>query len=184
MERTATGPGLVLGVVLVLIGVIYLLIEYIPPRFLQIDLAHYGWPLFVIVPGLVLIGVGMTTEGLSGLCIPGGIVTMAGLVLLFQNALDLFATWSYAWALVAPGGVGVGMWLQGVVTDAPGVRSAGARVLGIGVIVFLLGAVLFEGIIHVSGRDFGFVGRILLPAMLIAIGIFLLIRRSRSGRAR
>src|SRR5438105_12328491 len=98
MERTAGGPPLVLGIVLVLIGLTYLALEFIPRRFLLIDIAHYGWPLFVIVPGLVLIGVGMTVSGLSGLCIPGAIVTMVGVVLLLQNLFDLFATWTYAWA--------------------------------------------------------------------------------------
>src|SRR5258708_3817652 len=141
MERTSTGPALVLGIVLVMIGVVYLALEFIPRRFLQIDIAHYGWPIFVIVPGMVLVGVGMTVQGLGALCIPGAIVTTAGLVLGVQNIFDLFATWSYAWALVAPGGVGLGMWLQGVATGSSGLRAAGWRTMGAGVIVFLLGAV-------------------------------------------
>jgi len=41
--------------------------------------------------------------------IPGSIITIAGLVLAVQNTFDLFATWAYAWALVAPGGVGLGI---------------------------------------------------------------------------
>ncbi len=178
MERTTGAPALVLGVILVLIGVTYLALEFLPKRFLEIDIAHYGWPLFVMVPGLVLIGVGMTMTGLSSLCVPGAIVMMAGLVMLIQNTFDLFATWSYAWALVAPTGVGIGMWLQGIVTGSAGLRAAGRRTIGAGLILFLLGAVFFEGVVHVSGRDFGFIGRILLPVLLIGIGIFLLVRRT------
>jgi hypothetical protein len=184
MERTAGGPALVLGVILVLIGIAYLALEFIPRRFLEIDIAHYGWPLFVIVPGLVLIGVGMTMGGLAGLCIPGAIVTMTGIVLLVQNAFDIFATWSYAWALVAPGGVGLGMWLQGVVSGSPSLRAAGSRTMGGGLILFMLGAVFFEGVIHVSGRDFGFIGRVLLPLLLIVAGIVLLVRRTMPTGAR
>jgi hypothetical protein len=180
MERTTGGPPLVLGITLVLVGLIYLALEYVPRRFLQIDIAHYGWPLFVIVPGLVLVGVGMTVQGLSGLCIPGAIVTAVGLVLLLQNIFDLFATWTYAWALVAPGGIGLGMWLQGVVSGSSGLRAAGWRTMGAGVIIFLLGAVLFEGVIHVSGQDFGFIGKVLLPVLLIVLGIWLLVRRTTS----
>jgi hypothetical protein len=131
---------------------------------------------------MVLIGVGMTVQGLGALCIPGAIVTTAGLVLGVQNIFDLFATWSYAWALVAPGGVGLGMWLQGVATGSSGLRAAGWRTMGAGVIVFLLGAVFFEGIIHVSGRNFGFFGRVLLPLLLIGLGIWLLVRRNMPRR--
>jgi hypothetical protein len=184
MERTSGGSALVLGIVLVMIGVIYLTLEYIPRRFLQIDIAHYGWPVFVMIPGLVLTGVGMTVRSVGGLCVPGAVVTMAGLVLLFQNAFDLFATWTYAWAVVVPGGVGLGEWLQGVGSGSAGLRAAGRRTMGLGLIVFLLGAVFFEGILHVSGRNFGFIGQILLPLLLIAIGIFLLVRRRRPAPTR
>jgi uncharacterized membrane protein YhhN len=52
--------------------------------------------------------------------------------------------------------------------------------MGAGVIIFLLGAVLFEGVIHVSGQDFGFIGKVLLPVLLIVLGIWLLVRRTTS----
>jgi hypothetical protein len=45
----------------------------------------------------------------------GGVVTMAGLVLLVQNATDRFETWAYAWTLVLLVGSGVGRWLLGAV---------------------------------------------------------------------
>jgi hypothetical protein len=178
MERSAGGQAIVLGVILILTGVAYLAFEFIPRRFLEIDIAHYGWPVFVIVPGLVLIGLAGAAPEVSGLCIPGAIVAMVGMVLMFQNIFDLFATWSYAWALVAPGGVGLGMWLQGLVNESPGLRATGARTLGSGFIIFLLAAVFFEGIVHVSGRDFGFFGRVLFPVLIIVVGIVVMVRRT------
>lgn len=178
MERSAGGQAVVLGVVLILTGVGYLVFEIIPRWFFEIDIAHYGWPVFVIVPGLVLIGVGGTTREVSGLCLPGAVVTVAGFVLMVQNIFDLFATWSYAWALVVPGGVGLGMWLQGLVIDSPVMRAEGARTLGSGFILFLLMAVFFEGIVHVSGRDFGFFGRVLFPLLIIVVGVVVMVRRS------
>jgi hypothetical protein len=177
MERANGGQAVVLGTALVLTGVGYILYEVFTRWFLTIDIAHYGWPVFVIVPGLVLIGVGGTTEDVSALCIPGAVVTMAGLVLLLQNVFDLFSTWSYAWTLVVPGGVGIGMWLQGLAIDSPGLRAAGARTLGTGFILFLLTAVFFEGVAHVSGRDFGFFGRVLFPILIIVVGIVVMVRR-------
>ena len=53
-----------------------------------------AWPLFVIVPGLVLLVVGLAApvrEG-SGLAVAGAITTTTGLVLAFQNATDSWAT--------------------------------------------------------------------------------------------
>ena len=44
----------------------------------------------------------------------GGIVTMIGVVLAVQEAYGLYQTWAYAWALVAPGGVGVGLTVYGL----------------------------------------------------------------------
>jgi len=46
----------------------------------------------------------------------GGILTMVGVVLAVQEAYDLYQTWAYAWALVAPGGVGLGLTIYGLFT--------------------------------------------------------------------
>jgi hypothetical protein len=181
MERRATG-SLVLGLLLELVGIAYLVGQYVPRPFIQVDVGHYGWPLFVMVPGLVLMVVGATNRGASGLCIPGAIIIVTGLVLAIQNTFDLYATWAYAWALVAPGGVGIGLWVQGLVTGNPGLRAAGIRAMGTGLAIFLVGAAFFEGVIHISGREFGPVGQLILPALLIVVGLWLLIRRGLPAR--
>ena len=178
MERRGNPGSVALGAILVLVGAAYLATQYLPRPVLEVDLGHYGWPVFVIVPGLVLLGFGLAAKGLSGLTVPGSIVTIVGLVLAVQNTFDLFATWAYAWALVAPGGVGLGLWLQGVVTRRPAQRAAGLRTMGLGLALFLVGAAFFEGVVHVSGREFGIVGQVLLPALLIAAGVWLLVRRA------
>ena len=177
MERRASG-SLILGLLLVLVGAAYLFGQYVPRPLFAVDLGHYGWPLFVIVPGLALLAVGVTNRSVSGLCIPGAIVTMTGIVLAIQNTFDLFATWAYAWALVAPGGVGLGLFIQGVTTGQPALRAAGLRTMGIGAAIFLVGAAFFEGVIHISGKEFGFVGQLVLPLLLIAVGAWLLVRRA------
>jgi len=180
MERTAGGQALVMGVVLILIGSIYLAIELVP-RLREIDVAHYGWPVFVILPGLLLIGVAGAIPDASGLCVPGGIVIMAGVVLFVQNVFDLFATATYAWALVAPGGVGLGMWLQGMVDESPGLRVSGAQTLGSGFIIFLLSALFFETV-HVSGVTFPLLLRLLLGIVIIVVGFVVALRRSIPAR--
>src|SRR5712692_2889744 len=73
----ATGPssGLALGLVLVVVGVFFLIM-----RLFEIDLSTYGWPLYVIIPGLTLLIVGFFSLG-TGALVPGGIVTVTGLIL-------------------------------------------------------------------------------------------------------
>ena len=177
MERTAGGQGIVIGVILIFIGTLYLAIEFIP-RLREINVAHYGWPLFVILPGLILIGVAGAVPEASSLCVPGGIVVMAGLVLGVQNIFNLFATATYTWALVAPGGVGLGMWLQGLVVGRQDLRMTGAQTLGAGFIVFLFSALFFESITHVSGVLFPLIVRLLWPLLFILVGIVVVTRRS------
>ena len=61
---------------------------------LEVDLGRVGWPFFVIIPGLGLLGLGLAAAGRLGevLAMVGGVVTMAGLVLGVQNATDRFDT--------------------------------------------------------------------------------------------
>src|SRR4029450_1418066 len=97
-------------------------------------LGGVGWPLLVIVPGLALLGVGLTAAGRLGevLATLGGLVTMAGLVLGVQNATDRFDTWAYAWPLVVLVGPGIGRWLVGVVRGRGDLAASGGWVIGAG----------------------------------------------------
>lgn len=143
-----------------------------------------AWPLFIIVPGLVLVGASFAVGGEAGggLAIAGSIVTTVGLILAVQEATGLYATWAYAWALVAPGSVGVGMFLFGAFTDRPDLRSAGLRLAAIGLALFIGFALFFEGVIGLSG-DGPPPLEGLLPIALIALGA-ILVGGSLFGRRR
>jgi hypothetical protein len=98
-----------LGGLLLLLGIVVLL-----GQALDLDLGRVGWPFFVIVPGLGLLGLGLAAAGRLGevLAMVGGVVTMAGLVLLVQNATDQFETWRmrgrwWCWSVLGSGG---GWW--------------------------------------------------------------------------
>jgi hypothetical protein len=54
--------------------------------------------------------------------------------------------------------------------------------MGIGAALFLVGAAFFEGVLHLSGKEFGFVGQLVLPLLLIAAGAWLLVRRALPTR--
>ena len=76
-RRRWLGGEMALGGLLLLLGIAVLL-----GQAFQLDLGRVGWPFFVIVPGLGLLGVGLTAPGRWGevLATVGGLVTMAGLV--------------------------------------------------------------------------------------------------------
>lgn len=179
-RRRLDGP-LVLGAGLVLIGALGLIVEYVPVP--GLDLARYGWPFLIILSGLLFLAFAVAVEGTSGLAIPGGLVLMAGVVLAVQNFFDAFQTWAYAWTLVVPGGVGVGIVVQGWIRHSQAEVRAGVRVAWTGVVLFVVFAIFFEGVIHLSHLDLGIFGKILVPLLLILLGIWLLIRRTLPARA-
>jgi hypothetical protein len=177
VERRVT---LSIGVVLVLIGVGFLVL-----RQAGIDLADAGWPLFVIVPGVVLFVLAIVVGGRagSGFAVAGGIVTVTGLVLAFQNATGLWATWAYAWTLVAPGGVGAGLLLYGALTRQRDLLLAGGWALLTGFGLFIAFAFFFESVIGLSrgaipGMD------TLLAAGVVILGLVILAFGLAGGRRR
>ncbi|HEV2028273.1 MAG TPA: hypothetical protein VGS16_07035 [Candidatus Dormibacteraeota bacterium] len=172
------GSSGALGVVLVVVGLFALAIVLF-----GVDLTQYGWPLFVIVPGLTLLVVGFLGGG-SGASVPGGIVTMLGLVLAYQSSTGDWASWAFAWALVAPFGVGLGLYLQALRDRDHGTLRQGRTLMFVGLLIFMIGFVFFESILGISGQDYGIFGKAALPALLIVIGIILLVRSiQRSRRA-
>jgi len=179
--RRGLGWEVVLGGLLLLSGIVVLL-----GQALRVDLAGVGWPFFVIVPGVALLGLGLATGGRLGevWATAGGVVTMAGLVLLFQNATDRFETWAYAWTLVVLVGGGGGRWLLGVVRGRRDLAAGGGRLVLAGLAAFLVFAVFFEVVIGIGGRRYGPAGRYVLPALLILAGLALLGRRLLAGRRR
>jgi hypothetical protein len=173
--------GVVVGLVLILLGGLFLV-----ERAFDVQLGRFGWPLFVIVPGVALFAASLAIdrrEG-AGLAVAGAITTVVGLVLAFQNATGLWSTWAYAWALVGPGATGLGLALYGLIRGDRGLVSSGARSLGTGLGLFAAFGLFFEGVIGLSGEPF-LVGSDVLPVVLIGIGVVLvalsLIRGRRPG---
>lgn len=171
-----SGSGIALGVVLVVVGLFYLVVQVA-----GVDLSSFGWPLFVIIPGLTLLIVGFVSLG-TGAAIPGGILTMVGLVLAYQNSTGHWTSWAYAWALVAPGGVGLGLFLQGLRERNTGLIRQGRSLMFIALLIFMVGFVLFESIFNISDISDQPVVKAALPALLILIGLLLLARSIQNSR--
>jgi hypothetical protein len=169
-----------LGGLLVVLGVVFLLVQT-----LHVDFWEVGWPFFIIVPGITVYALALVMRGRTGelLAVIGSIMTVNGLLLLYQNSTDHWATWAYAWALVFPTSIGVGQLLYGWLTESHRLIVSGTRMTLAGLAIFVLGAFFFEGIINISGGDFGGrfwnLGRFVFPAVLIAAGGLLLYRAYR-----
>lgn len=172
-----SNAGVVLGALLILAGLLYLV-----SRFAPFDVGQYGWPLFVIAPGVALIAFGVAVRSAAGLVVPGSIVTVVGLILAVQNMFGLWAAWSYAWALVFPGSVGVGVALLGAAHREQAQIERGLWMALTGLALFAIFGLFFEGVLHVSGVDFGPVAGVVFPVFLIGIGLALLIAAIFSRR--
>ena len=171
-----SGSGVALGVVLVVVGIFYLFVQLV-----GIDLSSFAWPLFVIIPGLTLLILGLVSLG-TGAAIPGGILTMVGLVLAVQSSTGYWASWAYAWPLIAPGGVGLGLFLRGLRERNRGLIRQGRSLIFISALIFMVGFVFFESILNLSGINDQPVVKAALPALFIVIGILLLARSIQNSR--
>jgi hypothetical protein len=166
--------SLLAGLGLILLGAFALLGQFVP-----IDWGHYAWPLFILVPGLVLAGAGW--RGQHGVLVAGFVVTTVGLILLVQNLTGFFASWAYAWALI-PTSVGIALWLQGRRGGREDLVSAARWMLTIWPLAFLAGFVFFELVLGIDGFRSEVVSRFALPALLIAAGSVLLARNLLRAR--
>ena len=174
-SRRGSGGTAWLGGILIVVGLIFFIGQW-----LDVDWGAATWPFYVMAPGLALLAFGLTQRNGSGLAIAGSIVTMVGLVLLYQNATDRWESWAYAWALVGPGGSGLGMLLYGTRSANRRMARDGFWQILVAIGLFLAGFVFFEGIIGISGERLPIPDWI-LPAAVIAIGVIVLIRGFTSG---
>ena len=171
------GSTSAIGIVLVVIGIFALAVVLS-----GVDFTQSGWPLFIIIPGLTLLVVGFFSVGAAA-TIPGGLLTMLGVVLAYTSSTDHWPVWAYAWALVVPGGIGLGMYLQALRDHDQDSLRTGRTLLFVALIIFLIGFVLFESILGISGRDyFGPIGKAALPVLLILVGVILLVRSIQRSR--
>ncbi|OQA43078.1 MAG: hypothetical protein BWY52_02001 [Chloroflexi bacterium ADurb.Bin325] len=172
------------GVLAVGFGLIALGLLFLASQLFGFNPWHAIWPFFIIVPGLLFF-VGMAALGKKGaaLAVPGSIITMIGLILLFQMVTGLWQTWAYMWALIFPTSVGMGIAVAGLWGDDANALRAGGTLTLMGLAVFLAFAIFFELLLNLSGLWRGLLGRIMLPVLLIGAGtailLIALLRRRR-----
>lgn len=133
------GANLVAAIALIVLGVLLLL-----GQLLHVRVERFLWPLFIIVPGVVLLVLGLSskTKAGEGLTVAGTIVTTVGGVLFYQNATNHWQSWAYAWALVGPTAAGLGQVLYGSLRSRPQLVKDGAQAIRVGLILFAVGFLL------------------------------------------
>lgn len=159
MERKSSVIG---GVILILVGVFFLLVQFFPGLLGWFDLSQQ-WPLIIVlIGGLFLLGALLGTPPLA---MPAFIVGGTGLILYYQNLSGNWASWSYIWTLY-PGLAGLGVILMNALSGkmGEGLREGG-KLLLISAALF----VVFGGFFTGWGVWSQF-----WPVLIIAAGLWLL----------
>jgi len=172
MSSQRNTGSLVGGSLLIIFGALAL----IGKLFQNLNFWETFWPFFIIGFGLLFF-VGMFTGGrsVSGLAIPGTIITTIGLMLFYQNITDHWESWAYGWTVIVMS-VGLGIFIMGIWGQNPSQRASGLGVLRIGLIMFIIFGAFFE-LIFTSGMRFG-LRSIIFPIALILLGLYLVLTRS------
>jgi hypothetical protein len=167
--------GTLAGAILILLGIAFLMVRFILSIF-DFDLGHYAWPFFIIVPGVLMFLVAFMLERQAGVTLAmfGCMVIMTGSILMIQNIFDLYASWAYAWALIAPTSMGLAKLLYGVLRGLGDEVKTGLAMTGVGAVIFVVAGAFFELIIDINGLGLN-VSWICWPTLLIGAGVFTLI---------
>ncbi|CAN5548209.1 hypothetical protein BH23CHL7_BH23CHL7_24690 [soil metagenome] len=184
-DRRGRAPGLALGLLLIVGGAALLVAQFLGFD-VRTELAAFGWPIFVIGAGLLLLVVGLATgdDAGVGLSIAGSIVTTVGLILSYQSATGHWASWAYAWALI-PAAVGAGMIAWGTLHLRAKIVRDGLGGLATGLVLLLVFFGFFEGIVGVGGDNpLRPLARTALPIVLIVAGVAIIVARLGPWRHR
>ncbi len=158
------------GLILIVVGVIFLLLQLFPDLAAWLDLSQH-WPMLLIGLGAIFL-IGAVT-GLPPLAIPGTIITGIGTILYYQNLSGNWDSWAYVWALI-PGFVGLGLIIMARLDSSA--RDAAKA----GIILLLISAILFV-IFGAAFSGFGLIGQF-WPLLFIFFGLWLLIKNRRAGK--
>lgn len=163
MNRRASIVG---GIILVLLGLLFLARE-IAPQYFQ----FWDWPFVIIGLGLLFL-IWAIVSGVGGLAVPGSILAGIGGILYYQNITGDWESWTYVWALI-PAFIGIGIIIGGIIDQ--NFKDA----ISSGLIMLLISAMLF----FAFGSAFGLDPNITIywPVLLIALGLVALVRALLSG---
>ncbi|HTK45483.1 MAG TPA: hypothetical protein VL749_09055 [Patescibacteria group bacterium] len=179
-QRPVAAPA-ILGFLLIAVGAIVLLAQEIGfDVFGQIG--AWGWPLFVIVPGLLLLVAALLPSPPRGIgfAIAGAIVTTVGALLLYQSRTGHWESWAYAWALI-PMAAGVALIAYGLYSRSSSMVRGGTWMAGIAALMLAIGAWFFEALF--AGGIRPELGE-WWPIAIVALGAVIVLRAMFTGDRR
>jgi hypothetical protein len=155
--------SIIWGVICILFGAVFFCNTVLKIEIFSI--AHL-WPLFVLVPGLAFEVMYFTERKVPALLVPGGILTVIGLLFFFEVATSwTFAGYTWPVYLIA---VAFGLYQFYINIGRPKGILIAITVLAIVAIVSICVMVL-GAFVSVMQRN------IIVPVALIVIGVFILI---------
>lgn len=132
---------LVLGILLVLVGIYFVLVNAVP-GFADLISFNFSWPVIVMLVGAGLLLLGLLV-GAPEMAVPAFIVGGIGGILYYQNMSGNWGSWAYLWTLI-PGFSGLGIlaaWLFGA-RAKHSVRS-GLDAIGSSLVLFIIFGAIF-----------------------------------------
>lgn len=162
--------NLIVGLGLVALGGFLLL-----GQILDFNVGKFVWPFFIIIPGLLFfIVMAAGGKATSALAIPGSITTAVGLLLLYQSITGHWESWAYAWALIFPSSIGVGLTIYANRNEVLSLRQLGQGFIRAGLWIFVILGAVFELFLNISGAQ---VNRLIWPTIIIVFGGFLILQQ-------
>jgi hypothetical protein len=164
MKRKTSIVG---GIILILLGLLFLASEILPDYF-----QFWDWPFIIIGLGVVFF-IWAIISGNGGLAVPGAILSGIGGIFYYQNMSGDWASWSFIWALI-PGFVGIGVIISGIID-----RNYKEAFSG-GLTLIIISAILF----FAFGSFLGLESNLsqYWPVLLIALGLISLVRALFSSK--
>ena len=164
---------MLLGAGLLILGIVLLVGELLGFRFESIT-----WPFIFIIPGGVIFLSAISTKDshAEGLAILGSMMMALGLIFLLQQLFDMWASWAYAWALLAPTSIGVAQVIYGKRQNRASIVKNGKGLIEAGLTMFFIFFVFFELILNISSKNLVPAGLPAFPVALIVVGIFVILR--------
>lgn len=182
-DNLPRGRGQLLGVFLIALGALFLagqMFDFDLGTLFNFDWADVSWPLYIIIPGLVLIFLGIASgRASSALTILGSLLVLTGLLLAYMEESGAFSAWAYAWALIFPTSIGVGQVLHGYFHHQQDMLNSGVRLALVGLALFVIGLSFFEGTIGLNSVENRMLSKLVGPVLLIGLGVYLLWRRAQ-----
>jgi hypothetical protein len=171
MDKNRSITGVVFGAILIALGILFFL-----GRYFVIGSWSNLWPLIIIGAGLAFfIGMFVGGKQLGGLAVPGSIITVIGLILLYMNYTGQWEAWSFAWALIIFA-VGLGVLINGYWSGQAAMSKNGLDTMLTGLALFLIFGVIMGFVFSVSGVAQWGTPLIWAGALVLLGGLLLIIR--------